>query len=112
VGTGGLDGAGGLGEDGVLAVCGGSDLGELVSVGGIVEICGCLATTVDYCGVVTVAEEVPDSLEGQQCVLTEEIHRYVSCFGKGLDPAGAREGFRGCVEVAGDLLEDGVGGGW
>jgi hypothetical protein len=36
----------------------------------VVEIGGCFATTVDYCGVISVTEEVADSLEREESVLT------------------------------------------
>ena len=73
-----------------------------------VEIGECFATTVDYCGVVTVTEQVSDCLEWELGVFPKEIHSYMTGFGDRLDAAGADEGLRGRVEVAGDALDDGV----
>lgn len=54
----------------VLGQCIGSDLDELLLAGSIVERRGCFATTVDDCGVVTIAKQVADGLERELSVLT------------------------------------------
>ena len=54
----------------MLEQCIGSDLGELMSTGGIVERRGYFATTVDDCGVITVTKQVADSLKRELSVLT------------------------------------------
>ena len=80
--------------------------------GRIVERGGCFTTTVDYCGVIAVAEQVADGLKRKLSVLTEEVHGYVASFSDRLDTARSGEGLGGYVEVAGDSLDDGFRARW
>ncbi len=51
------------------------------------DVGGYLATAVDNCGVVAIAQEVADLLEGELSVLTQEIHGKVACFRGGFGTA-------------------------
>ena len=53
----------------------------------VVEVRGSFATSVDYCGVITVTEHVADGLEREECILTEQIHGDMAGFGNRLDAA-------------------------
>ena len=59
------------GETSVLGSYMGSDLSELLSAFEIVEGVGCLAPSVDYCGVIAVTKQVTDSLEREVSILAE-----------------------------------------
>lgn len=78
----------------------------------IVERGASFAATVDYCGVVTIAEQVPNGLERELSILTQEVHSYMAGFSYRLDTARSSEGLGGCVEVAGDPLDDGFRARW
>lgn len=60
------------------------DIGELAAALSCLDVGGYFAASVDNCGVVAVAEEAADELEGKLGVLAEEVHGDVAGLGDGL----------------------------
>ncbi len=67
----------------------GLDLRELAAALGSGDAGGNLSAAVDNCGVVAVAEEVADLLEGELGILAEDVHGDMSCLSDRLSTAGA-----------------------
>ena len=92
---------------------GGADLGldvsELAAALRRLDVGGYFAATVDNCGVIAVAEEAADQLEGKLGVLTEEVHSDVAGLGDGPGAGRAQDRRGGQVEVPGDTFDDRLG---
>lgn len=84
----------------------GAYLGELTLPLSSVDVCGCFATAVDDCGMVTVAQQLPDLLQRQLGVLAEKVHREVPGLRDRPGAAGAGEALRGQAEVTGDAPDN------
>ena len=84
----------------------GLDVGELAVALRCLDVGGYLAAAVDDCGVIAVAKETADQLEGELGVLAEEIHSDVAGLGDGPGPARAQERRGRHAEVAGHAFDD------
>ena len=92
---------------------GGADLGldvsELAAALWRLDVGGYFAAAVDNCGVIAVAEEAADQLEGELGLLAEEVHGDVAGLGDGLGAGRAQDRRGRQVEVPGDAFDDRLG---